>query len=124
VLPEAGHNQLVMLDGVFSRDGEDDGDLFRDRVEDPDESRRLRFVMFRDTQEHPRVRAGCEAAMELVSEHGIPVNEIVAEGSGPLTRLASLVGLGDYTSVYLAVLLGIDPTPVGPIVQLKARTAS
>jgi glucose/mannose-6-phosphate isomerase len=33
----------------------------------------------------------------------------------------SLVLLGDLTSVYLAVLRGVDPTPVEEIEGLKAR---
>jgi glucose/mannose-6-phosphate isomerase len=38
-----------------------------------------------------------------------------------LERLASLVGLVDFASVYLALAYGIDPTPVAAITELKAR---
>ena len=120
VLPEAGHNQIVTFDGVLAH-GDGDEDLFRDRVDDPADSRRLRLVMLRDGEEHPRVRARREAAVELAQQRGVRVSEISADAGGPLVRLASLVGPADFASVYLALLLGIDPTPVGPIVELKSR---
>jgi glucose/mannose-6-phosphate isomerase len=121
VLPEAGHNQVVTLDGVLAGGDDTNDDLFRDRVEDPAASRRLRLVMLRDSDEHPRVRARRQAALELASNRGVGVSEIGAEIGGPLTRLASLIGPVDFASVYLAVLFGIDPTPVGPITELKSR---
>jgi hypothetical protein len=33
--------------------------------------------------------------------------------------MASVICVGDFTSVYLAVLRGIDPTPVRTIILLK-----
>jgi glucose/mannose-6-phosphate isomerase len=39
-------------------------------------------------------------------------------------RLASVVGLVDYATVYLALAQGIDPTPVRPIEELKKRLES
>jgi glucose/mannose-6-phosphate isomerase len=120
VLPEAGHNQIVTFDGVLAHSDVEE-DLFRDRVERPAGSRRLRLIVLRDSDEHPRVRIRREAAVELAGDRGVPVTEIAAERGGPLVRLASLVGPLDFASVYLALLLGIDPTPVGPIVELKSR---
>ncbi|MCK4513519.1 bifunctional phosphoglucose/phosphomannose isomerase, partial [bacterium] len=40
-----------------------------------------------------------------------------------LARLLSLVTLGDFASLYLAVLAEADPTPVRPIDKLKAALA-
>jgi glucose/mannose-6-phosphate isomerase len=40
-----------------------------------------------------------------------------------LARLLSLVHLGDWTSVYLALLARIDPTPVETIDLIKTRLA-
>jgi len=70
----------------------------------------VHFVLFRDTEEHPNVARRADAARELRKEMGSMVVEIAAEGSTPLARLASLVSLGDFTSAYLAVLLGVDPS--------------
>lgn len=120
VLPEAGHNQIVTLDGLLAGGGADD-DFFRDRVDDPVGSPRLRVVMLQDSDEHPRLAARRQAATEIAGERGIAVSEVVAQPGGPLVRLASLIGPIDFASVYLALLFGIDPTPVGPIAELKSR---
>jgi len=51
------------------------------------------------------------------------VTELAAAGDQPLERLASLVQLIDYASVYLAIANGIDPAPIAAIQELKARIA-
>jgi glucose/mannose-6-phosphate isomerase len=121
VLPEAGHNQIVTLDGVLARVAPDDENFFRDRLDEPAGSRRLRLVVLRDSEEHPRVRRRREAAVELAGERGVPVSEMSAQSGGPLVRLASLIGPMDFATVYLALLFGIDPTPVEPISEMKSR---
>lgn len=118
VLPEAHHNQIVAFDGSWA--GED---LFRDPVEDPGPVR-LRLVLLRDATEHPRLAARVDQSRELAAERGIAVTELSADGGSAYERLASLVGLLDYATVYLALLLGVDPTPIAPIDALKARIAS
>ena len=37
---------------------------------------------------------------------------VESRGSAPLERLLSLVLLGDLVSIYMAVLRGVDPSPV------------
>jgi glucose/mannose-6-phosphate isomerase len=51
---------------------------------------------------------------------GIPTISIVATGANRLERLLSLVQIGDYTSYYLAIAGGQDPTPIPAIAALKA----
>ncbi len=46
-----------------------------------------------------------------------------SRGQTTAERVLSLVLLGDLVSVYLAVLRGVDPTPVDVIDQLKAELA-
>ncbi|GAA3117228.1 SIS domain-containing protein [Planomonospora alba] len=110
-LPEAGHNQVMALDGPLA-----ERDIFADEA-----GRSLRLVVLRDTEEHPQVARRREVALRLAQDRNVPVTEIVAEGGHPLERLASLIGLGDYASTYLALGYGIDPTPVSVITELKAR---
>jgi glucose/mannose-6-phosphate isomerase len=50
---------------------------------------------------------------------GLDVTSLLAEGSSPFQRIASLVHLGDWATTYLALLGGTDPTPVRPIDELK-----
>ncbi|HUH07967.1 MAG TPA: SIS domain-containing protein, partial [Egibacteraceae bacterium] len=69
--------------------------------------------------EHERVRARFSITQRLVNEHFAWREELVARGTAPLARLASLLGLVDLASVYTAIALDRDPTPIGPIVRLK-----
>lgn len=48
--------------------------------------------------------------------------EVFAEGATPMEKILSLILIGDYTSVYLAVMNEIDPTPVDIIEELKRET--
>ena len=48
---------------------------------------------------------------------------VAARGESRLARLFSLVQLGDYVSCYLALLYGVDPTPVDAIQTFKANLA-
>ncbi|RAY14271.1 mannose-6-phosphate isomerase [Actinomadura craniellae] len=122
-LPEANHNQVVAFDGFFAnRPGGGTGDLddfFRDRSEDSETG--LHLVVLRDTDEHPQVRKRREVSVELAQARGLGVTEIRAEGEHPLERIATLIALADYVTVYLAIALGVDPTPVSAIQELKAR---
>jgi glucose/mannose-6-phosphate isomerase len=120
-LPEAHHNQVVTFDGTMAG-GSSEHDLFRDRVED-DEPVRLRLVLLHDDDE-PATADRVEASQELADARGVPVSVVRSEGRHPFERLASLIGLVDYASVYLAIGAGIDPTPVAPIDSLKARRTS
>jgi glucose/mannose-6-phosphate isomerase len=45
--------------------------------------------------------------------------EVVAAGASEIAQVFSQVYLGDYVSFYLALLNGVDPTPVSLIEQLK-----
>ena len=54
---------------------------------------------------------------------GVSTELVAARGASRLARLFSLVQLGDYVSCYLALLYGVDPTPVDAIQALKASLA-
>lgn len=116
VLPEANHNQVVAFDGPFA--GGPDGFA----AELPPVP--LRLVLLRDSHEHPQVARRREESARLAAGRGIEVTELAAGGGGPLERLASLVQLIDYATVYLAIAQGIDPGPVATIAELKARIAT
>lgn len=117
VLPEANHNQIVALDGPLASGP---ADVFLDPV-DAAPPPRLKLVVMREAAEHPGVSAQADVAVELAMQRGTPVTQLTAEGDSPLERLASLVALGDFASVYLALALGVDPTPVSAIDTLKSR---
>jgi glucose/mannose-6-phosphate isomerase len=123
VLPEANHNQIVTLDGAFGAAAvSTEGDFFRDRMTEPDPAR-MRLVLLADADEHPQLRRRRELSRALAEARGVAVSELVAEGAHRVERLASLVGVIDFASVYLALTLGVDPTTIAPIDELKQRIA-
>ncbi|MFL6179482.1 MAG: SIS domain-containing protein [Actinomycetes bacterium] len=103
VLPEALHNQVVTFAAPSAS------------------SPAIRLVLLRDTVEHEQVALGADEAIVLARESGVPVSLLLAVGEHPLERMASLCAIGDFASVYLGVLEGVDPTPIDPITTLKSR---
>ncbi|HTT50584.1 MAG TPA: SIS domain-containing protein [Streptosporangiaceae bacterium] len=137
VLPEANHNQVVAFDGPFAPWPASSHTVLGDPVlaapvldepglDEEDEPRPpvpLRLVILRDTVEHPQAARRREASAELAGRRGIEVSELAAEGDRPLQRLASLIQLIDYSTVYLGIAIGVDPGPVAAIGDLKDRIA-
>jgi glucose/mannose-6-phosphate isomerase len=128
VLPEANHNQVVAFDGPFAPGPAvpwTPGDLADDDLTATggDPAAPLHLVMLTDTQEHPQVTKRREASTALAADRRIGVSELAAVGDHPLARLASLVQLIDYATVYLGIALGLDPSPITAIQELKARIA-
>lgn len=124
-LTEVHHNQVVVMAGRFGALAGGDDDIFRDRVEDDGSEGlpRMRVLLLRDTEEVPEVAARREATHRVAERYGVPVEEFAAEGEHPVSRLASLVAPLDFASAYLALLQGIDPSPIEPIVVLKSGRA-
>ena len=124
VLPEASHNQVVAFDRPSAQAAAEDGeDFFRDREQDDERAAGLTLVLLRDSEEHPQVALRAEVSAELARERALTVVQLRAEGASSFARLASLVGVTDYASAYLALLQGTDPTPVDAITALKQRIA-
>jgi glucose/mannose-6-phosphate isomerase len=104
VLPELNHNEVVGWEGArelgpFSAVFLDDSDL------------------------HPRVRSRIELTRELVEPAAATTTVLAGEGETRTERIFALVLLGDLVSVYLAVLRGVDPTPVSALDELKSELA-
>ena len=68
------------------------------------------------------LRRAALTAAELEAR-GVAVERVETRGVSRLARLFSLVQLGDYASFYLALLYGVDPTPIGAIEDFKAKLA-
>jgi glucose/mannose-6-phosphate isomerase len=80
-------------------------------------------TMLRCPELHPRTQIRYTVTGEVLKENSIPFEYVDSEGSNPLSYLMSLVLLGDWVSYYLAMLYGVDPTPVPVIDFLKNRLA-
>jgi glucose/mannose-6-phosphate isomerase len=80
-------------------------------------------VFLEDPDQHPRIHRRIDLTAAEVEAAGGPVVRAEARGESRLERVLSLVMLGDLTSVYLAVLDGVDPTPVEPLERFKVALA-
>lgn len=77
-------------------------------------------VFLRMPDEHPRISSSFPIIRGIVSEKAAFLGEYWSQGRSLLSRLFSLILLGDYASVYLALARGLDPTPIATIDGLKA----
>jgi glucose/mannose-6-phosphate isomerase len=76
-------------------------------------------VFLEDARHRPEIRRRVEFTARAALEAGVRVVRVTARGDTPLQRVLSAVLLGDLVSVYMAVLSGVDPTPVEAIARLK-----
>lgn len=81
-------------------------------------------VLLRDAQEMGRVARQIEITTAYLQERASGMTEIWSQGDGRLARLLSLLYTGDFTSYYLALIRGVDPTPVEAIDRLKDQLAA
>jgi glucose/mannose-6-phosphate isomerase len=76
-------------------------------------------ILIRDEDEPPEIRNRIETTKKLSLLKARAVLEIKATGKSTLAKMFSVLFLGDLTSIYLAILLGVDPAPVKIITALK-----
>lgn len=78
-------------------------------------------VEIRSSLEHPRVQKRFEVSERLLS--GLRPSPLVVEPIGEtlLQQLVWATALGDFVTLYLGLLNGIDPTPVGLVEKLKVE---
>lgn len=88
---------------------------------DEDLARSLHVIILRDSREPDRLAQRVSITRELAFARAAGVDEVRARGEGKLARLLSVILVGDFVSWYLAVLRGVDPTPVAVIDELKRR---
>jgi glucose/mannose-6-phosphate isomerase len=120
-LPEVGHNQIVAFDGVLAG-AAPARDIFSDN--DGAIDRRTHLFILRDTNEHPAVEKRIGLVRKIASDRNVPVTLIQAQDGHPISRLASLIVPTDWASVYAGLALGIDPSEISTINQLKAGLLS
>jgi glucose/mannose-6-phosphate isomerase len=101
-LPEANHNDVMGLEGGIGPSRE--------------------LVLLRDEAgEHDRDGRRIEAVLAAVGAD--PVVRPAGKGLD-LARLARLTAFADYTSTYLGIARGVDPTPIRTLDQVKAALAT
>lgn len=90
---------------------------------DPALARSIHVIILRDPHDPARLRQRVDITKELAFRRAAGVDEFTGEGDGALARLLSVIAAGDLASWYLALLRGVDPTPVAVIEDLKQRLA-
>ena len=80
-------------------------------------------VMLDSNLLHERVRLRYDITKELLEKAGIYYQILNGEGNSALAQMLSLVLIGDYVSLYLAMLNQADPTEIKNIEYLKNTLA-
>lgn len=105
VFPEMNHNEIVGWQNPKK--------LFKN----------FAVVMLRDKAMHQRVARRMDITGGIIRKEGVELIEIWSRGEDLLSRIFSLIYIGDFISYYLAILYGIDPTPVERVTYLKKELA-
>ena len=78
------------------------------------------LVLLRHDREHPQVMRRFELVRKWTEEVVAGVEEVHAEGDGPLAQLLDLMLFGTMTSLELAAQEGVDPGPVPVLDDIKS----
>jgi glucose/mannose-6-phosphate isomerase len=104
-LPEATHNSVVGLEQPES---------LRDH---------LAVVFLRSELEHPRNALRAELIGDVMDTGLVWHTSVEASGEGRLGHALSAIVTGDYTSVYVAFMYAVDPSPIVVIDHIKQQLA-
>jgi len=103
--PELDHNEIMGWEGFKKL------------------TKQFSVILLRDKNESERMRRRIDVTVSLIKEKAERVMEVYPKGEGLLSRILSLIYIGDYVSFYLAMLNGIEPVEVKSISSLKRRMA-
>lgn len=102
VIPELDHNELV---------GFTNKDLLAN----------CRVIFLRNSYDLARNQKRISIMKSIFTKSQIGFEEVKAEGENELSQILAQIYMGDFTSVYLALLNQVDPTPVALIEDFKNR---
>jgi len=105
VFPELNHNEIVGWEVL------------------KDSMKKIHVVILRDREDNPRIQLRMDITKGIIRDFADGITEVHSEGKSLLARVFSLLCLGDWVSFYLAILNGVDPTPVKKIDLLKNELA-
>jgi len=90
----------------------------------PEVSKKSSCILLRDKDHEPKqVSKRFEFMKKLFNNVAANTVEVNAIGETLLARMISLMYIGDFVSIYLAILRKVDPTPVDVITELKTELA-
>ena len=102
-LPEMDHNSVV-------------GTLYPDMLVG-----KFMALFLRSSFEPPRHARRAEVTRQIYMTAGFNTDTVEAGGPSPLAHIFTSLHFGDYTSYYLAIAYGVDPSPVPQIEYLKEQ---
>jgi len=102
VIPEMNHNEIVGW-GVPK-----------------DITRRCVVIMLSDDADFQKIKKRMSITRDLIAKEDARVITVQAQGNSPLAKSLYLIYMSDFASYYLAILNGVDPTPVDRISLLKS----
>ena len=105
VLPELNHNGVV---------GFPHPDIARDA---------LTVLLLRSDRDNPRHKLRFDVTRELLDRASVAHKTLQFSGANMLSEVLQLTLFTDYVSFYVALLNGVDPSPVKSIDYLKERLA-
>jgi glucose/mannose-6-phosphate isomerase len=103
--PELNHNEIMAWSFL--------GDL----------TERFFLVMLSDEGAHPRLKTRVSITEKIMRDRVGGIHEIKSQGESLLARMMSVNYIGDYTTLYLALLYNADPMEINAINHLKAELA-
>jgi len=102
--PELNHNEIVGWQGPKKL------------------TKNFSVILLRDLDEPLEIKARIDLTKKLVlTKKASRVLELYGQGRSTLARTLSVMYIGDFASVYLAILNNIDPTPVEIITKMKSK---
>jgi glucose/mannose-6-phosphate isomerase len=84
----------------------------------------LAVLLFLDKDEYSRNLSRVEINKEVISKYANSITEIYSEGNSKIEKAIYFIHLGDWISVELADLRGVDAVEVNVINHLKSKLAS
>jgi glucose/mannose-6-phosphate isomerase len=103
VLPEMNHNELEGWTNPV------------DLVE------RFSILLLRSKNESARIAKRFDVMKDLFRSKQVDVFELASEGETRIEQMFSLIALADWTSYYMALFAGTDPTAIDMIEQFKQK---
>jgi glucose/mannose-6-phosphate isomerase len=88
-----------------------------------DVAQKIRVILLRSPLFNERVKLRYDVTCELLKRSNVAYEFVDGEGRSAMSQMMSLVMMGDFTSYYLAILYGVDPSPVEVINYLKDQLA-
>jgi len=102
-LPEADHNSVA-------------GILYPE-----DQLSQTMMVFLESPADHPRNNLRAQVTRKVMMLEGLGTDTYSAPGNSALANQWTALHFGDYVAYYLAMIYGVDPTPVDAIESLKAE---